>query len=558
MSTAGAGRRWTAAAGAWLGIGAAPATLTMGAAMADRNGGAVPIVALLVGGALMAALLYGQGLLGLRKPYGEDGTLTDLAPRYLPDRARTVITVLLGLAMIGWNGFNVGMGGASVAAVTGLPGPVGAVLLAVAVLAVTFASARAGNRIAVLTTLAALALVAVCVMRLSPPTVPVTAALGGVGPDVAVLVGYVAVFSLRAPDFSKGLSSRRDLAACVALLVLPACLIAVAGAGVWLRTGNPDVVATLASSGDLAAYGNLFVAAAVFAPALTTTYSGSLAVAAVFPRLPRAAAVLAVAVPGTLLAALRFDLYLLPWLSALAAALPPLVVPMAVEAWRRRRGNLPELVPTWTWAPAAAAATALSLAGVSSAPVLGLAAATVLTAAHVLIAGPNGSRRRRADLVESPWRHDRRAGSYPGGCAMRTAESEGQARPHLTASTPSDIRDLYTWIRKEPELRNATGLVESAPEEGALGPVADVIQVLVDAPEVVASLAGVIIAWLRYRTGKMTITLTRPDGQKLEISATSVKALNAKSTRELAQQIETALRLPSASSDQAPSERTDG
>ncbi|MBM0280108.1 hypothetical protein [Micromonospora tarensis] len=34
-------RRWPAAVGAWLGIGTAPATLVLGAAMAARHGGAV-------------------------------------------------------------------------------------------------------------------------------------------------------------------------------------------------------------------------------------------------------------------------------------------------------------------------------------------------------------------------------------------------------------------------------------------------------------------------------------------------------------------------------------
>lgn len=166
---------------------------------------------------------------------------------------------------------------------------------------------------------------------------------------------------------------------CVALLVVPASLAAVAGAGMWLRTGSPDVVATLAGAGGVAAFGNLFVTAAVFAPSLTTTYSGALALQSVWPGLSRAAALLAVAVPGTLLAVLRFDLYLLPWLSVLAAALPPLVVPMVAEAWRRRRGGTPRLISVWSWVPAAVLATALALAGVPAAPVIGLTAAVLVT-----------------------------------------------------------------------------------------------------------------------------------------------------------------------------------
>jgi cytosine permease len=58
-----------------------------------------------------------------------------------------------------------------------------------------------------------------------------------------------------------------------------------------------------------------------------------------------------VAVPGLALALLRFDLYLQPWLAVQAAILPPLIVPMAVEGARRRRGLPPRPLPLWTWVP---------------------------------------------------------------------------------------------------------------------------------------------------------------------------------------------------------------
>ncbi|MFD0599390.1 hypothetical protein ACFQZ4_49600 [Catellatospora coxensis] len=264
-------------------LGAAPAALILGAGMARRHDGAVPLLALLAGAILMAALLFGQGTLGLRQPYGENAALTELAPRYLPDRAGVLLGAVLAAAMIGWNGFNVGLGGASLAKVTGLPGPAGALLLAGAVLAASFLPGRWNNRIAVLTTVAALALVAVCVLLLRPDSAPVTADPGGWATlaDIAAIGGYVAVFALRAPDFSRGLATRRDLAICVALLVGPAILVTAAGAGVWLRTGSADVVAVLASAPGVAVYGNIFVTVGVFAPALTTTFSGALALRAV-------------------------------------------------------------------------------------------------------------------------------------------------------------------------------------------------------------------------------------------------------------------------------------
>jgi hypothetical protein len=404
-------RRWPAAAGAWLGIGTAPAALVLGAAMAARHGGAVPVAGLLLGVALMAALLYGQGRLGLRPPLGDGGTLTAVVPAYLNPVSRAVLTAVLAAAMIGWNGFNVGLGGASLAALLGLPGWGGPVLLGAAVLAVSFAPPRLGNRIAVLTTLCAVALIAFCVVALPPPAAPLTGVLGG-GPapalaDAAALVGYVAVFGVRAPDFSAGLARRRDLVCCVGLLTGPALLGVLAGAGLWLRSGSADVVAVLAGEPGLAGYANLFVAVAVFAAALTTTYSGALALRGIAPGVPPAVGIVVVAVLGAVLAVARFDRYLLPWLTLLAAALPALVVPMATEAVRRRRrGARPRRVPAWCWLPAAALAVALTSAGRPQAPLAGLAAAAVLTLIWRARTAPAG-RHRRATPVPAVGRRRR-------------------------------------------------------------------------------------------------------------------------------------------------------
>lgn len=353
--------------------------------MAGRHGGPLPAAGLVLGGALMAVLLFGQGRLGLLPPRGDGGSLTAVAPAYLPRRGHLLLAALLAAAMVGWNGFNVGMGGASLSALLHAPPAVGPVLLAAAVVAVSYASPRAGNRIAVVTTLCAFSLVVVCVLRLAPPVAPVR--LGVDGPvgtaaDAAALAGYVAVFAVRAPDFSAGLTRRRDLAWCVALLVVPALAVAVAGACVWLRTGSADVVTVLAAAPGLAAYANLFVAVAVFAPALTTTYSATLALRGLLPRVPASWGILLVAVPGLALAVLRFDRHLLGWLTVLGALLPPLVAPMAVEAWRRTRGRAARTVPTWTWLPAGGLGCALTAAGRPAAPLAGLAAAALATALY--------------------------------------------------------------------------------------------------------------------------------------------------------------------------------
>lgn len=344
--------RWTARAGAWLGIGASPAALVLGAGLAARHDGPVPLLALLAGAALMVLVLVGSGYLGLVPPHGEGDTLSGLAPRYLAASGARVLNALLAAAMVGWFGFNVGLGGAALAALLGVPGPVGPLLLGVPTVALSLGGMRRWNAVALVATGSALVLTLVVTARLAAPAAPVTGALGAPAlalADVAGFLGYVAVFALRAPDFSVGLAGPRDLARCVALLVLPMALVAVAGIALQRGTGSADLVATLAATGGLAA-GNLLVAIAVVAPTFTTAYSGALALRAI-TGLSERAAVLVIAVPGLLLAAARFDRLLLPWLTLLAAALPPLVVPLAVEAARRRRGGAPREVPPWTWVP---------------------------------------------------------------------------------------------------------------------------------------------------------------------------------------------------------------
>ena len=375
------GQHWQSRAGAWLGIGASPGALLVGAGLAARHDGPPPVLPILVGAILMASILAGQGALGLASPAGEGTTLSVLAPRYLPGLTRALMNALLAAAMVGWFGFNVGLGGAAVSALMSLPGWAGAVLFGGPIIALSFGGIRRWNAIAVVATVSAIVLGIGVTLQLGAPVVPVTAGPTGGAlalTDLATFIGYAAVFGVRAPDFTAGLRGPRDLAWCVGLFVVPMVGMALAGVALQLGTGSSDLVATLAAPGGRTA-GNVLVAAAVVAASFTTTYSGSLALRAVTPLGPRQA-VAAVAGPGLILAALRFDRLLLPWLGVLAATLPPLVVPMAVERMCRRRGSPARMVPTWTWLPGSVLAVALVGLGQPIAPVAGLVVAGVATA----------------------------------------------------------------------------------------------------------------------------------------------------------------------------------
>ncbi|MEV4359985.1 hypothetical protein [Nonomuraea sp. NPDC049625] len=127
--------------------------------------------------------------------------------------------------------------------------------------------------------------------------------------------------------------------------------------------------------------------------------------------------------------------------------------------------------------------------------------------------------------------------------ALLVAESTDSSGSPDSLDSPDEVRDLYAWLRREPELRAALRLVEKPPPDGALGPVAEAVQVLADAPEVVAAVASMVIAWLRYRRTDVKITVKqRKDGPEVQVTATGLRALSPAQTLALARQIESALR----------------
>lgn len=375
---------WTRRLGAFLAIGTSPGALVLGAGLAVRNDGAVPVVGLTVGAIAMAVMLYAQGLLGVVPPVGSGGSLADTADSYLGRRTLPLLHGLLGFAMVGWFGFNVGLGGAALAVVLRVPALLGPVLLAAPIVLVAARGRRGWNGLAIVTTSAALALVALVVSRTASGPLPVVltgpSPVGWLG-DAGALIGYIAVFSLRAPDFSHGLATRRDLGLCVGALVGSTILVALAGASLARATGTVDVVAAV-SGVSASVLGNLLVATAVVAATFTTLHSGALALRAIVP-VPSGVAVAAISLPGTLLAIFRFDRYLVSWLELLAVLLPPLLVPMVVEAARRRRGRRTRWVVTATWVPGALAGLAAAAWGPpidAVAPILGLTVAGLATA----------------------------------------------------------------------------------------------------------------------------------------------------------------------------------
>ena len=71
-------RRWWQVSGAWLGIGTSPGSLLLGAMIAFRHGGAVPLLSIVLGFVLMFAVLWFQGHSLSNRPLLLLGVLTML------------------------------------------------------------------------------------------------------------------------------------------------------------------------------------------------------------------------------------------------------------------------------------------------------------------------------------------------------------------------------------------------------------------------------------------------------------------------------------------------
>jgi purine-cytosine permease-like protein len=378
--TASTSRSWTDVSGGWLAIGTSPGAILLGAGIAERYGGPIPFLSILLSFGLMCVILWFQGRLGLLPPDGEGKNFTQLAPRYFDPLMQRIVAALIALGMIGWYGFNVGLGGAALSALLRLPEWSGAVIIGLPILFLSMRGMKKWNKLASLTTLAVLILVGIIITHLAPSELPFNFQMNkpfSLATDVAVFIGYISVFSVRAPDFTAGLSKKKDLAISVLLLVVP--LVTIALAGVWLQqgTGSSDLVNILAGSSGLS-LGNFLITITVIAPTFTILYSGAPALKASIG-LQEQIGMIAITVIGLILAISRFDLLLLSWLVVLAATLPPLVIPLAVESTRRKYNHNSRMIPIWVWLPGAFVSLTLTIAEQPFAALAGLLTSGLIT-----------------------------------------------------------------------------------------------------------------------------------------------------------------------------------
>ncbi|MFG2789625.1 hypothetical protein [Streptomyces sp. NPDC048419] len=97
--------------------------------------------------------------------------------------------------------------------------------------------------------------------------------------------------------------------------------------------------------------------------------------------------------------------------------------------------------------------------------------------------------------------------------------------------------DLAAWLDEEDALRGQVRKEAGPVPEGALGGELQQLLVSLGSGGVATALASVVIAWLRRRTGSVTVRLSRPDGGSVELRADHVRAWDAEQLRAQVEQL---------------------
>ena len=318
---------WLRRVGPWVGIGTSPAALMMGGGLAQGVEGWRLPVTLAIGVTLLAGMACAQGLVGQReaKPF------LAVAGDVLGRRAsRTFASPVMLAMMLGWFALNVSVAGTAVGRLVGIPDQAGMLCFAMVALAVTWFGVNALSIAALAAGVATVGLAIEGIRRVlddrsltllgdGHPAQPI-----GIIPGVALVIGFGAAFALRTPDFTGDLHRPRGVALCAVFgLGVPLTLFAGVGAILQQSTGTWNIADVLRSLGSpTVAY--LFVAIGFAGSVMSNLYSGALSLSDA-TRIAHRPALVAVATAGTALASLHFSKWMLPYLSTMALAAPPLI-----------------------------------------------------------------------------------------------------------------------------------------------------------------------------------------------------------------------------------------
>ncbi|WP_153541026.1 effector-associated constant component EACC1 [Actinomadura macrotermitis] len=109
-------------------------------------------------------------------------------------------------------------------------------------------------------------------------------------------------------------------------------------------------------------------------------------------------------------------------------------------------------------------------------------------------------------------------------------------------SVPDLLRDLASWLDREPGLVGRVDLIEKGPEPGQLGPMLEALQFTVTALSSAIGASSLIVNWLQFRKPDVTIRVfIDREGQVLSATAEKAKSDAGELEQRLAQELSKAV-----------------
>lgn len=101
----------------------------------------------------------------------------------------------------------------------------------------------------------------------------------------------------------------------------------------------------------------------------------------------------------------------------------------------------------------------------------------------------------------------------------------------------AEAADLAAWLDEEDALRGRVRREVGPVPDGALGGELQQLVVGLASGGVATAVASVIVAWLRRRTGSVTVRVSGRDGFELEVRADQVRNMDAEQLRAQVDQL---------------------
>ncbi|MET8141626.1 hypothetical protein ABZU32_15075 [Sphaerisporangium sp. NPDC005288] len=130
----------------------------------------------------------------------------------------------------------------------------------------------------------------------------------------------------------------------------------------------------------------------------------------------------------------------------------------------------------------------------------------------------------------------------------------------IAVTGEESVDALRRWLDDDPDLLGNVQNQGTPPGPGRLGTL-EVLVAAVGQGGIATALASALVAWLRRRVGDVEITVRRPDGGEITLTARNVRRLDSGQLTELTRRLEGAMgedegtRRPQDQELPGPSER---